>query len=90
MKSTDGVIIKTVQHQHPTIHILLPQDVNECDLNVAISAENRAGVSIPTEIPIGKLITTFCGSDVTANLKYSSLLVCHAQLSKGGIYYFGH
>jgi len=53
VKSTDGVIITTVQHQHPTIHILLPQDVNECDLIVTISAENRAGVSIPTEIPVG-------------------------------------
>jgi len=61
--STDGVIITTVKHQHlvPTIHILLPQDVNECDLIVTISAENRAGVSIPTVIPVGKLITTFRG-----------------------------
>ena len=86
--STDGVIITTVQHPVTTIHVTLPQNVDECDLIVIISMENNAGVSSPTEIPVGKLITTFPGSGVAA--KYSSFLICNGQISKGGIYYSGH
>ena len=55
------MIITTVQHPVTTIHVTLPQNVDECDLIVIISMENNAGVSSPTEIPVGKLITTFLG-----------------------------
>ena len=61
--TADGVIITTDKHPHSesvatvTIHILLPQSIDECDLIVRISAENRAGVSSPAEIPVGKLST---------------------------------
>ena len=64
--SADGVIITTVQHQHPattvrivTIPVTLPQNVDECYLIVRISAGNSAGMSSPTESTIGKLTTTF-------------------------------
>ena len=57
--STDGVIITTVQHPVTTIHVTLPQNVDECNLIVRISAGNSAGTSSPTEVPIGKLMTTF-------------------------------
>lgn len=62
--STDVVIIKSVQQQHPvtTVHIVLPQDVDECNLIVNISVKNSAGMSTPTEITVGKLIATFPGS----------------------------
>ena len=58
--TANGVIITTDNHPHSesvatTIHILL--SVDECDLIVRISAENRAGVSSPTDIPVGKLST---------------------------------
>ena len=57
--STDGMIITTVQHPVTTIHVTLPQNVDECNLIVRISAGNSAGTSSPTEVPIGKLMTTF-------------------------------
>ena len=56
--TTDRVIITTVQHpvatvRITTIHVTLPQNVDECNLVVRISAGNSAGVSSPTEIIIG-------------------------------------
>ena len=53
--STDGMIIKTVQHPVATIRVTLPQNVDECNLILRVSAGNSAGMSSPTEVPIGKL-----------------------------------
>jgi len=47
------------EHQDATIHIQLPQTADECSLIVAISAGNSAGMSSPTNITVGKLMTTF-------------------------------
>jgi len=54
--STDGMIITTVQHPVTTIHVTLPQNVDECDLIVIISMENSAGVSSTTEIPVATVV----------------------------------
>ena len=51
--STDGMIITTVQHPVTTIHVTLPQNVDECNLIVRISAGNSAGMSSSTETTIG-------------------------------------
>ena len=55
--STDGVIITAVQQPvAATIHVALPQNVDEC-LIVNISAGNSAGMSSPTEVfTVGMLI----------------------------------
>ena len=60
--STDGVIIKTVQHPVATVNITtirvtLPQNVDKCSLIVVISAGNSAGMSSPTETTISKFTT---------------------------------
>jgi len=49
----------TVPHDHQsgsqvTIRIELPQNVDTCNLHVNISAGNSAGMSLPTEIEVGK------------------------------------
>jgi len=55
--STDEMIIKTVQHPVTSIRVTLPQNVDECDLIVRVSAVNSAGISSPTEETTnGKLI----------------------------------
>jgi len=55
--STDGMIITTVQHPVTTIHVILPQNVDNCNLIVRVSAGNSAGTSLQTEkIVNGKLI----------------------------------
>lgn len=67
--SSDGVIITTVQHQHPvaTIHIVLPRNMDKCNLIVNISVGNSAGMSSPTEITVGRLITIFPGATAAVN-----------------------
>ena len=55
--SSGGDNITAVQYQITTIHIALPQSVDECNLIVSIRVGNSAGMSSPTEIAIGKLIT---------------------------------
>ena len=55
--STDGVIIKTVQHPVATDRITtIRVTLDECYLVVRISAGNSAGISSPTETTISKLI----------------------------------
>ena len=73
--SSDGVIITTVQHQHPvaTIHIVLPRNMDKCDLIMNISVGNSAGMSSPTEITVGRLITIFPGA--TAVLRLLTILI---------------
>ena len=49
----------SVQHDHQsgsqvTIRIELPQNVDMCSLVVTIRAGNSAGMSLPTEIEVGK------------------------------------
>lgn len=57
--STVGAVITTVQRPvTTTIHVELPQNMNEC-LIVNVSAANSAGITPPTKIAVGKLITTF-------------------------------
>jgi len=57
--STVGVVIKTVRRPvTTTTHVELPLNVNEC-LIVNVSAANSAGITPPTKITVGKLITTF-------------------------------
>ena len=56
--STDGDVIRSVQHPVDTIHVPLHLNVDDC-LIVRISAGNSAGMSSPTEITVGKLITNF-------------------------------
>ena len=58
---TSGSIVNTttVPHDHQsgsqvTITIELPQNVDMCSLHVNISAGNGAGMSLPTEIEVGK------------------------------------
>ena len=74
--STDGVVITTVQHQHPvaaaritTIHVTLSQNVDNCNLIVRINARNSVGTSPPTEKATnGKLFTTFLRSGDAATV----------------------
>jgi len=60
-----AMVIKRVDHRHQsgppvaTIHVTLPPNVDECNLIVRISAGNSAGMSLPTEITVGKLMTIF-------------------------------
>ena len=57
--STDrGNITTNVTVQHPVtrICVALPQNVDECNLIVRVRAQNSAGMSSATEIPVGKLI----------------------------------
>ena len=54
--STDGDIIKTVQHSNTNVYVRLPQNMEDCNLIVRISAVNSAGISPPTNITVGKLL----------------------------------
>ena len=58
MSSDQGNITTNVTVQHPVtrIRVPLPQYVNECNLIVRVRAQNSAGMSSTTEIPVGKLI----------------------------------
>jgi len=53
--STVWDVTTTVHVQNPvaTIHVVLPQTADECNLIVAISAGNSAGMSSPTNITVG-------------------------------------
>ena len=58
-----AMVIRVEHHHqsgHPvtTIPVALPPNVDEC-LIVRISAGNRAGMSSPTEISVGKLMIIF-------------------------------
>jgi len=85
--STDGVITTTVQHPVTTVHITticvtLPQNDDNCNLTVRINAGNSAGVSSPTNITVGRLMTTFSlWSDATAT-NYSSFIFATTILVK--------
>ena len=59
MNSGRTVNTTTVPHDHQsgsqvTISIELPQNVDMCSLHVNISAGNSAGMSLPTEIEVGR------------------------------------
>ena len=60
MKSGRTINTTTVPYDHQlgsqvTIRIELPQNVDMCGLVVTIRARNSAGISLPTEIQVGKL-----------------------------------
>ena len=59
MNSGRTVNTTSVQHDHQsqpqvTIRIELPQNVDMCGLVVTIRAGNSAGMSLPTEIEVGR------------------------------------
>jgi len=72
--STDRVTITNVTVQLPVLRIVrvpLPQNEEECNLIVRIRAQNRAGTSSPTEMPVGMLIS----------YRISSIWYCYILLS---------
>jgi len=59
MNSGRTVNTTTVEYDHQsgpqvTIRIELPQNVDMCSLHINISAGNGAGMSLPTEIEVGR------------------------------------
>ena len=59
MNSGRRINITTVEYDHQsgsqvTLSIELPQNVSLCSLVVTIRAGNSAGMSLPTEIEVGK------------------------------------
>jgi len=55
--STNGAVLTTVRSPNTAILVMLPQNVDDCNLIVRISARNSAGMSSPTEFLVGKLTT---------------------------------
>ena len=74
----------TVQHPVTRIRVALPQNVDECNLIVRVRAQNSAGKSSATEIPVGKLIIATIFPQSAELLIIHLGFLCH-KLFKGGI-----